>query len=160
MSENISALGIEAIAKNCRKLRALSIGWTKATLGCGPHIAEHCTNLEYLDLSGMNFEMTDELVNRITQQSPRLRGLDLSDCYDLTNETIDHICNKLECIEHVSMSRCHHITSEPMWRLAKISTLKSLTLIGCYPQIVPDIKKECAHLVVNEPQIPSLFPFA
>jgi hypothetical protein len=160
MTDKVSAIGIEAITKHCKKLRVLSVGWTKGTLGCGPHIADHCSKLEYLDLSGMSFEMTDDLVQKITKQSPKLKSLDLSDCYNLTSESIDHICDTLKCIEHVSMSRCHHVTSEPMWRLAKISTLKSLNLIGCYPQIVPDIQKECAHLVVNQPQFSALPPFS
>lgn len=160
MADKVSALGIEAVTKKCQKLRVLSVGWTKSTLGCGPHIADYCSNLEYLDLSGMSFEMTDDLVRRIIERSPKLRSLDLSDCYNLTSESISHICDTLVCIEHVSMSRCHHVTSEPMWRLAKIPTLVSLNLIGCYPQIVPDIKKECAHLVVNQPQFAALPPFS
>mmetsp|Transcript_37702 Transcript_37702/g.98759 ORF Transcript_37702/g.98759 Transcript_37702/m.98759 type:complete len:427 (-) Transcript_37702:290-1570(-) len=153
MAERVSAYGIEAVTKNCRRLRVLSVGWTKGTLGCGPFIAEHCSNLEHLDLSGMSFEITDTLVKRITAKSPRLRSLDLSDCYNLTNLAIDHVCDQLECIEYVAMSRCHRITSDPMWRLAKIPTLKSLKLIGCYPEIVPDIKKACEHLTVNDPAL-------
>ena len=38
-------------------------------------------------------------------------------------------------VRYVAMSRCHHITSEPMWRLARMPSLKGLNLIGCYQQV-------------------------
>ena len=115
MVPDISSRGIKAIVMGCSNLRVLSLGWVTSAKDFCPYIAEHCKNLERLDLSGCCSEMTDDRVRDITVGTPKLQILDLSDCYHLTNDSIDHICDNLPEISSVSFSRCHLITVAAMW---------------------------------------------
>lgn len=160
MVPDISSRGIKAIVMGCSKLRVLSLGWVTSAKDFCPYIAEHCKNLERLDLSGCCSEMTDDRVRDITVGTPKLQILDLSDCYHLTNDSIDHICDNLPQISSVSFSRCHLITVAAMWRLAKLSTLKNINLLGCYPVNFEHIKNAHPHLAVNEQKLTYLPPFS
>lgn len=155
----ITEAGVEAVLRSCPNLRVLSLGWATRTKRFAHHIAKNCRNIEHLDLSGCCHEVTDSLVREITEASPELQTLDLSDCYDLTDACIDSIVKNLSNITTVSLSRNHLITLDAMWKLTSAKTLRNINLFGCYPNVFPEIKSKRRHLQVNEQPLTSLPPF-
>lgn len=110
MAKGYSEAGLVAVLQNCPCLQTLGLAWVNITRPMVQAIAQHAPNIMHLDLSGAQEVITDADVHDLCVGCPKLRWLDLSDCYDLSDASIGHVLCHGHHLESIFLSRCHHIT--------------------------------------------------
>ncbi|GFR91958.1 S-phase kinase-associated protein 2 [Elysia marginata] len=131
MCQGVTFKGLKCIIEHCPSLSHLNIAWTGMSHRDIQEVIKILPEqLLSLDMSGSRNKISDEDIETLCHQCPRLRDLDISDSTELTGASIDSICENLTCLRRISLSRCYSISPQALVNLTNIRSLATINVFG------------------------------
>ncbi|KAL4711765.1 hypothetical protein ACJJTC_004107 [Scirpophaga incertulas] len=129
MAQGVTADGVSFIVTGCTNLQSLNISWCNLSEDALTVLVTGLPqNLQRLNLAGAR-SLTNEMVEQLCEQCPRLAELDASDCCKLTAPSISVLRNARR-LRHLALSRCYLLPPATLTKLSSMVSLQYLEVWG------------------------------